>query len=346
MTHSVKRSLIFSLALVLLWLGLKLVLPLLMPFFLGAALALAAEPAALFLTRRCRLPKAMACALALSALVAGLGLLALLAAALAVSQLPLLTHALPSILQKAQSGVLLLEKWLLNLDSGLPQGLRAGYQEAVTELFSGGTALLSKASSFALGTAGSLLTRLPQGAITLGTALISGYLICTRLSFLRGWIHTKIPPERLERWGRTLKKLGFAGKLWLVSQLKLMGVTFCLLLCGFLLLRIPNAPLVALLTALVDALPVLGTGTVLLPWALVSLLGGGAVRALGLLGLYVCAALVRSVLEPRLVGSHLGLDPLVTLIAMYCGYRLWGLAGMLLLPLVAATVFQALPEEK
>ena len=119
-----------------------------------------------------------------------------------------------------------------------------------------------------------------------------------------------------------------------------------LLLCGFLLLRIPSAPLIALLTALVDALPVLGTGTVLLPWALVSLLGGGAVRALGLLGLYVCAALVRSVLEPRLVGSHLGLDPLVTLIAMYCGYRLWGLAGMLLLPLVAATVFQALPEEK
>ena len=49
-------------------------------------------------------------------------------------------------------------------------------------------------------------------------------------------------------------------------------------------------------------------------------------------------------LEPKLVGSHLGLDPLVTLIAMYCGFRLWGLAGMLLLPLLAATAFQVLPE--
>ena len=106
-----------------------------------------------------------------------------------------------------------------------------------------------------------------------------------------------------------------------------------------------HAPLAAFLTTLVDALPVLGTGMVLIPWALICFLGGNSIRGLGLLGLYATAALVRSVLEPKLVGSHLGLDPLVTLIAMYCGLRLWGLAGMLLLPMLAATVFQALPEE-
>ena len=125
---------------------------------------------------------------------------------------------------------------------------------------------------------------------------------------------------------------------------KFFCVILCLLLCGFWLLGVSNAPLIALITCLVDALPVLGTGTVLLPWAFLSFLGGGKGRTLGLLVLYACVVLIRSVLEPKLVGSHLGLDPLVTLIAMYCGFRLWGLVGMLLLPLLAATAFQVLPE--
>ena len=100
MAHSLKRSLGFSGALIALWLGLKLVLPLILPFVLGAGLALAAEPAAKFLGRRCRLPGLLASGLAVSALVAGLGLLALLLAALAVSQLSSLTRVLPALLEK------------------------------------------------------------------------------------------------------------------------------------------------------------------------------------------------------------------------------------------------------
>ena len=98
--------------------------------------------------------------------------------------------------------------------------------------------------------------------------------------------------------------------------------------------------------SLVDALPVLGTGTVLLPWSLVCLLSGDGGRALGLLGLYAVAALLRSILEPKIVGKHLGLDPLATLIAMYCGYRLWGIAGMLLLPMLSAAAMQMLPGKE
>ena len=89
-----------------------------------------------------------------------------------------------------------------------------------------------------------------------------------------------------------------------------------------------------------DALPVLGTGTVLVPWSLVCLLQGDTVRGIGLLGVYAAASLTRSVLEPRFIGRQLGLDPLVTLLAMYAGYRLWGLAGMILAPLLAVTVTQ------
>ena len=80
----------------------------------------------------------------------------------------------------------------------------------------------------------------------------------------------------------------------------------------------------------------LGSGTVLIPWTLLLLIQGQYGQALGMGLLYLAAVVVRSVLEPRLVGRQLGLDPLVTLAAFYAGYRLWGILGMILAPICAA----------
>ena len=138
---------------------------------------------------------------------------------------------------------------------------------------------------------------------------------------------------------------GVLGK-WLLAQCKLMSITFAIVAAGLTLLRIPSSLLWALLVALVDALPILGTGTVLVPWSVVSFLQGDTPRALGILGIYITAALTRSMLEPKLLGQHLGLDPLVTLIALYIGYRLWGVGGMILAPLLTVAVLQLRLEDK
>ena len=329
-----KRCLRFCAALLAAWLGLRLVLPLMYPFLLGALLALGAEGAADFLERRLRLPRFLAAGLAVGTLVAGLGLLLLFLAALAVSQLGGLCQALPSIAATVRSGLALLENRLLSLGSGLP-----GYRQAITGLFSDGEELITRVGRLVLGRAGAILTRLPGQTLSLGTALLSGFMICAKLPSIRTRLRARRADPRLEALQKALGKLKNTGKLYLCSQLKLMGVTFCLLFAGFSLLRVGYPLLIALLVTLVDALPVLGTGSILIPWALVCFLEGSAARALGLLGLYATAALTRSVLEPKLVGSHLGLDPLVTLMAMYCGLRLWGLGGMLLLPMLAAAVF-------
>ena len=346
MSTSAKRCIRFTLALLGLWLGLKLLLPLLLPFFLGTLLAFGADKAASFLCQRGKLPRSLAAGIAVSGEIAGLGLLLLILAGLLVSQMGNLTQALPSILDTAQSGIALLEGKLLQLGASLPDGLENTYRQGVRELFSGGTELLARFSRFALGTAGAALSRLPSQALTLGTAILSGFLICAKLPELRSRVPKLFPGKGTDLVFQGLRQVRSAGKLWLASQLKLMGVTFCILFSGFCLLRISYPMLLALLIAFLDALPVLGTGCILLPWAVVCFLGGSGARGLGLLGLYITAALTRSILEPRLVGSHLGLDSLTTLVAMYCGLRLWGLMGMLLLPMVTATVFRALPETK
>lgn len=346
MSASAKRCIHFTLALLGLWLGLKLLLPLLLPFLLGTLLALGADRPAAFLCQRGRLPRSLAAGIAVGGEIAGLGLLLLILAGLLVSRIGSLPQALPSILDTAQSGIAFLEGKLLLLSPSLPDGLESTYRQGVQELFSGGAELLARLSRFALGTAGVALTRLPGQALTLGTAILSGFLICAKLPVLREEMPKLFRGRQAEALLRGMNRLRSAGKMWLVSQAKLLGVTFCILFSGFCLLRTPYPLLLALLAALVDALPVLGTGCILLPWAIVCFLNGAGARGLGLLGLYITAALTRSVLEPKLVGSHLGLDPLVTLIAMYSGLRLWGLMGMLLLPMVTAAVFRVLPEAK
>ena len=115
-------------------------------------------------------------------------------------------------------------------------------------------------------------------------------------------------------------------------------ITFGELLLAFLLLRIPHALAAAAVTAVIDALPVLGSGTVLLPWAGWCLLSGEAARGLGLLAAYGIITSVRSAIQARLMDRHMGLHPVVSLITVYMGWKLCGLAGMILFPLAAVVI--------
>jgi sporulation integral membrane protein YtvI len=216
----------------------------------------------------------------------------------------------------------------------------------VSALFSGGSAVLDKGFSYVLGLAGTLLSQVPDSALNLGTGVISGFMISARLPAIRRWFRSRISREKLRPLLQTLRRLRRTMGAWILAQLKLAGVTLLILAAGFLILRIPYGPLWAVGVALVDAFPVLGTGTVLLPWALISYLQGDRARAVGMAAIYLVISLTRSMLEPKLVGRHLGLDPLVTLIALYVGYKLWGLAGMILSPLLAVTMVQLLPGQR
>ena len=111
-------------------------------------------------------------------------------------------------------------------------------------------------------------------------------------------------------------------------------------------MRIPQGAAWALVVAVVDAVPVLGTGTVLVPWAVVCLIKKESLRAIGLLCTYGVAMMTRTVLEPRLMGKQLGLDPLTTLITLYAGYRFWGFGGLLVTPILASAAKSILKTER
>lgn len=328
------------------WLTLAYALPLTLPFLLGTALALAAEPMVHFLNSRCRLPRTAAAGLGVTAAFCFITLAVLLVCALIVRELGILAGYLPSLEDTAQNSMSVLSQWLLGLIARLPTGIRDILTRNVTEFFSGSSAMLEQALSYVLNLAGGILKNVPDSALVLGTGIISSYMISAKLPQIQAWLTARLSRAKVRPMADTFRRLKTALFGWLKAQLKLSGITWIILTLGLIVLQVPYAVLWATLIALLDAFPVLGTGTVLLPWSLICFTQADMPRAIGLLAIYVVITLSRSILEPKLVGKHLGLDPLATLISVYVGYKLWGLGGMILAPILAVAAVQLMAAKE
>ena len=344
MYHGVKRALTLAGAVLGGWISIQFLLPLAFPFLLGLGLALAAEPVTGFLCARLKLRRGPAAGIGVTAALICLTLLFLLLCSLVLREMGILMRILPDLEQAAAGGLSALSSWALEAAARLPGSLGRMISRSITDFFSGGSRLLEQGFRYFLSLTGGILSRVPNGALTFGTALISGYMISARLPRIRLRLREKIRAERMQKILESCGRVKTALLGWLKAQLKLMAMTWVILTLGLVLLRIPYAPLWAAAVSLVDAFPILGTGTVLLPWSLIYFLQSDTPRALGLLGIYGAISLLRSVMEPKLLGNHMGLDPLVTLGALYSGYRLWGFGGMILAPVLAVAVTQFLRE--
>ena len=337
--HS-KKFITLLLVFLAMWLGLRYLLPLVFPLLLGALIALAAEPVVRLLSRRLGLRRGFAAGLGVTAaILLFLGFVVLIASFF-VKELGQLAGAMPDMEQTVRRGLTLLQDFLLSLASRAPDGIQPYLNQTVLDLFSSGTALLDRVTQWAASLVSGFLSRVPDGFLSTGTAIISAFMISARLPKIKAFIRGHIPAAWREKYLPALKAVRRSVGGWLKAQLRLSLLTLVIVTIGLLVLQVPYAPLWAIGISLVDAVPILGTGTVMLPWALVCFLQGNTLRAIGLVCTYAVAALSRSVLEPRLVGRQLGLDPLVTLAALYAGYQLWGIGGMILSPMLAVAAMQ------
>lgn len=169
------------------------------------------------------------------------------------------------------------------------------------------------------------------------------YIIITILSTFFMSCDSKYISESLEKYLplKWLKKAedisnGLFHSLgsYLKAQGILITITFCELLIGFSLFDVDYAVILAVTIAIIDALPILGTGTVLIPWGIVLLIMGNYTLGFCILGLYLFVLIVRQLIEPKIVGHQIGVYPLLTLIAMYTGVKFLGLFGVIVGPIV------------
>lgn len=318
--------------------SIKLLLPLLLPFLFGAGVALLAEPVVAVSARHLKLPRGICAGFGVSITLLFLLTLISFLGALAVKELGNLAGALPDIQNTAQQGITLLQDWLVTVTDHTPDGVRPLLQRSVLDLFGSSSALVGQIARRLSSIVSGFLSSVPNGALGIGTGLLSSFMISARLPKIQSSLQNRMPSAWSDRYLPALRQVRHAMGGWLKAQAKLAGITYLIVTAGFLLLRIPYGPIWAIPVALVDAVPILGTGTVLLPWALIKLLQRQHLQAIGLICTYGACLLTRTTLEPKLVGRHLGMDPLLTLFFLYLGFRFWGVTGMLFAPILAAGV--------
>ena len=304
-----------------------LFLPLL-PFFIAWGVAFVVRPAALFISKKLKLPRRL-----VSALLAAVAILVGLSAvvALGVWGISAAWRFLSDFAEDER-----LFELLERIANPISAIFGDGEGAARLEEYLGDT--LKGAISSVLSTLVDILTavatRVPGVLFFILVTLIAAVYFAIDIERINAFVRRILP----KRVGRALVRLKdsflHVGVRYIRSYLILMSITFVIMLAGFLILRVKNALFLALVISLLDILPLIGVGTVIVPWSVFQLIFGSPVIGIGLIVLLIVHEITRQFAEPRIVGKSLGLHPIVSLVLLYVGYSLFGFFGLLITPVV------------
>lgn len=323
----------------LLWIGgavifFKFLLGPLLPFLLALALSAMVEPMVQKLSRGMKVQRPFAAMLVTTLLLLTFGgLLALLLARLVLElqqwsgRLPETIAGFPAL----WNGMLdRIEIWY----AASPAFIRSALNMLAGQLMEQGPGLAGEAGTWLMGAVSSLLAALPDFGLFLITTVLAVYFTSLSYPAILAFLKRQLPPSWQVRCRDAVYCFRSTILQWLRAELLLILTTFIILLAGFWWMGLEYALLAAVFTAIVDALPVLGTGTVLFPWAIGCFLLGDMGRGLALLSIYAVGMIVHSLLEPRLLAKQADLPPITALLAMYLGFHFLGVGGMILLPVL------------
>lgn len=184
-----------------------------------------------------------------------------------------------------------------------------------------------------------LVQYLPTLLIYIGITMIATYFVCADKLYILDQIEYHLPQKWAQKVGKHVKEIISSLGAYLKAEVILILISFVIVLVGLYIFKFFNMnieyPLMAALgIGFVDALPILGSGTVMLPWAVIAAANGDLKLAIGLIILYIVIIVVRQLLEPKIVSNHIGIHPIFTLIAMYTGFKLIGIIGMFIGPII------------
>lgn len=198
-----------------------------------------------------------------------------------------------------------------------------------------------------------MITSIPSIAIYFAITIMALYLICVDKVYILDQIEHHFPQRWVQKIGSHIKELTRTLGGYLKAEATLILISFIISLIGLYILKFAKFNvgfplLMALFIGFVDALPILGSGTVMIPWAIISGINGDLKLGVAIIILFIIMSIIRQLLEPKLVSKHIGTHPIFTLIAMYTGFKFIGILGMLIGPIILIiikNVFATLIDE-
>lgn len=188
-----------------------------------------------------------------------------------------------------------------------------------------------------------LLTIIPGFLIEFIIYLVALFLFSLELPRLKGKMEEYLTEQTKKKLYLVTNQLNKAGIGFIKAQIILSVMTFIMAFVGLSILKVPYTAVLSLLIVVVDILPILGTGSVLVPWAIIAILQENQFLGIGLIILFLVITVVRRIIEPKVYSSSLGISPLAALVSLYIGFKLMGLAGVFLGP-VMVIIFDTLKK--
>lgn len=338
------NTLYFGIIFFLVYFLTKYILIDLMPFILGAVIALLIRPLILKLHQWLKINQKVLAVITLLSFYVIVGLVLALLTTILIKNLEGFFRAFPAIFENDIIPAIeyLLERFeqlFSNYDVNISDLFAEFNQEIISTLSS----VVKSMSSFALINLTSFFASIPGIFISFLLTIISSFFITLDFDKIVSFTSKQITPRAKEIINaiRNIFK-NTLGRIFKAYAM-IMTLTFVELALGLSVLKIPHALTAALLIAMIDILPVLGTGGVMLPWVVIELINGSTSKALGLFVIYFIITIVRNIIEPKIVGDQIGLYPLLTLIAMFLGLKIFGIIGLFGLP-IALTILVKLHQ--
>ncbi len=194
--------------------------------------------------------------------------------------------------------------------------------------------------------AAGILSKVPEFFLFLAVLVISSFYFCTDRDSLTVAISSVLPDKWSARLPIVKEKISGTLRGYLKAYLLIMLLTFCEVFLGLSVLGVNYAFILSIIIAIVDILPILGAGTVIVPWAIFSLIVSDYKTGIGLLVLYAAISVIRQVAEPKIVGNTLGLHPLATLASIYVSVRFIGFWGIFIGPIIALLICNLFKSEE
>lgn len=226
------------------------------------------------------------------------------------------------------------EKLFLSLDPNVLSAL----EESSSSLISTLGNFVSKFSTMVVSYVSGFATSIPSIFIKTIITIIVTFFITIDFEKIINFIKRQLPESVSQNINESKKFITTTLFKCLLSYILILSITFTEIAIGLTILQVPNSILIAVIIAIFDILPVLGTGGIMIPWAIIALLYGNYKIGVGIAVLYIIITIIRNIIEPKLVGQQVGLHPVVTLISMFVGLHFLGFIGMLGLPITISLI--------
>ncbi len=227
---------------------------------------------------------------------------------------------------------------LQNLALKVDPSLANVVNQVLPEVISAASGAVTNFSVSVVGKLTSLAASVPNFLLSTVIAVIATIFTATSFDGIKGFLKRNLPEKFTSTAGYVVTSFRNIIMQYGKSYALIMLITFTEILVGLLIVGVKKAPLLAFLIALFDIFPVVGSGMILLPWTVITLIQGKILRGIGLGIVYLFVVIMRQFLEPKVVGKQVGLPPLVTLAGMVIGSSLFGVWGLFGLPISAAII--------